>query len=55
MLCVLLFLGWYIKVENLRKWTPYLPNTLFFVWLWILRIVAPGIILVIFISQLFSA
>lgn len=53
MLCVLLFLGWYIKKSHLRAWTPFLSHTLFVVWLWILRIIAPSIIIVILISQIF--
>ena len=55
MLCVLLFLGWYVKKSHLRAYTPYFSNTIFVIWLWILRLVAPGIVVVILISQFLNA
>nr|WP_300731692.1 sodium-dependent transporter [uncultured Helicobacter sp.] len=50
MLILLLFLGWHIKKSHLRVWTPYFSNALFYIWWWILRLIAPIIIIAILIS-----
>ncbi|WP_295738658.1 sodium-dependent transporter [uncultured Helicobacter sp.] len=54
MLIILTFVGWGISPKHLRAWTPYLPQWLFVMWLWILRIVAPAIILIVLASKYFD-
>lgn len=51
MLIILLFLGWGISLSRLKQWTPYLPHWLFIGWVWMLRIVAPAIIIIILTSK----
>ncbi|TLD97384.1 sodium-dependent transporter [Helicobacter jaachi] len=51
MLTLLLFVGWRVKRTHLQAWTPYLPKWLFRIWLWIIRIIAPMVIVIILLSQ----
>lgn len=51
-LTTLIFIAWYLKKPLVRYYTPYLNNILFEIWWWILRVIAPGIILVVLLSQI---
>ena len=54
MLIILTFVGWGISPKHLKAWTPYLPQWVFVMWLWILRIIAPAIIVIVLISKYFD-
>lgn len=49
---IALFTGWSVKTHILRKELPDMPAGLFTLWRWMVRVVAPMLVLVIFIGKL---
>lgn len=51
-LLISLFVGWSVKQQILKKELPEMSSGLFRVWLWMVRIVAPALVLLIFIGKI---
>ncbi|MGY0504170.1 sodium-dependent transporter [Luteimonas sp. e5] len=51
-LLIALFVGWVVKHSLLRDELPEMPRTLFNAWLWVLRVVAPALVLLVLLRAL---